>query len=104
MQLNDRRSFEEFVGLGVINSIPDATTVGFFRDRQRKAGVIEEINEMLEAYLRSQGFQALGGQIIHATLIPVAKPWNTREGSKEIKAGRLAKVVIKNQIDCSRGF
>ena len=26
-QVNDRRSFEDFVGLGVMNSIPDATTV-----------------------------------------------------------------------------
>jgi hypothetical protein len=29
-QVNDRRSCEEFVGLGVMNSIPDATTVAFF--------------------------------------------------------------------------
>jgi len=28
-QVNDRRSFEEFVGLGVMNSIPDATTIAF---------------------------------------------------------------------------
>ena len=44
-QVNDRRSFEEFVGLGVMNSIPDATTVAFFRERLRKAGVIEELFE-----------------------------------------------------------
>ena len=29
-QVNDRRSFEEFVGLGVMNDIPDATIVAFF--------------------------------------------------------------------------
>jgi len=29
----------EFVGLGVMNNIPDATTVAFFRERLRKAGV-----------------------------------------------------------------
>ena len=29
-QVNDRRSFEEFVGLGVMNDIPDSTTVVFF--------------------------------------------------------------------------
>jgi transposase, IS5 family len=28
-QLNDRHSFEEFVGLGVMNDIPDATTLAF---------------------------------------------------------------------------
>jgi Transposase and inactivated derivatives, IS5 family len=38
-QVNDRRSFEEFVGLGVMNNIPDATTIAFFRERLRKASV-----------------------------------------------------------------
>ena len=28
-QVNDRRSFEEFVCLGVMNDIPDATTIAF---------------------------------------------------------------------------
>ena len=88
-QVNDRRSFEEFVGLGVMNSIPDATTIAFFRERLRKAGIIEELFEMFEAYLRSQGLQARGGQIIDATLIPVPKQRNTSEENKEIKASRL---------------
>jgi transposase, IS5 family len=88
-QVNDRWSFEEFVGLGVMNSIPDATTVAFFRERLRKAGVIEELFEMFEAYLRSQGLQARGGQIIDATLVPVPKQRNTREEKSEIKAGKL---------------
>jgi IS5 family transposase len=55
--VNDRRSFEEFVGLGVMNSTPDATTVAYFRERLRKAELIEELFEMFEANLRSQGLQ-----------------------------------------------
>ncbi|MCP9848733.1 transposase [Cyanobium sp. Morenito 9A2] len=31
LQVNDRRSFVGFVCLGMMNSIPDATTVAFFR-------------------------------------------------------------------------
>jgi len=54
-QIKDRRSFKEFVGLGVVNPIPDATTIAMFRERLRKAGVIEELFEMFEGYLRSQG-------------------------------------------------
>ena len=38
-QVNDRRSFEEFVGLGVMNSIPDAIPGAFFRERLSKAGL-----------------------------------------------------------------
>ena len=32
-QVNDRHSFEALVGLGLMNSIPDAITVAFFRER-----------------------------------------------------------------------
>jgi len=88
-QVNDRRSFEEFVGLGVMNNIPDATTVAFFRERLRKADVIEELFEMFEEYLRDQGLEARGGQIIDATLVPVPKQRNTRVENKDIKADRL---------------
>lgn len=88
-QVNDRRSFEAFVGLGVMNNIPDATTVAFFRERLRKAGVIEELFVKFEEFLRSQGLQARGGQIIDATLVLVPKQPNSREENKEIKAGRL---------------
>lgn len=89
-QVNDRRSFEEFVGLGIMNNIPDATTVFFFRERLRKAGVIEELFEMHEGYRRDQGLEARGGQIIDATLVHVPKQRNTREENKDIKADRLS--------------
>ena len=88
-QVNDRRSIKEFVGLGAVNSIPDATSVASFRERLRKAGVIEELFEMFGSYLRSQGLQARDGQIINATLVPVPGQRNTHEENKEIKTGRL---------------
>jgi IS5 family transposase len=49
-QVIDRRSFEEFVGLGVMNNIPDATTIAFFRERLRNARVIEELFELFEPH------------------------------------------------------
>ena len=58
--MNDRRSFEEFVGLGVMNRIPNANAVDFFREWLRNAGVIEELFEMFEGYLRPQDLQARG--------------------------------------------
>jgi len=88
-QVNDRRSFEEFVGLGVMNDILDATTVAFFIERLRKANVIDELFEMFEGYLRDQGLEARGGEIIDATLVPIPKQRNSREQNKEIKANRL---------------
>jgi len=78
-QVNHRLSFEEFVRLCVMNSFPDATTFAFFRERLRKSGVIE-LFEMFEAYLRPQGLQARGSQIIDATLVPVPKQRNSGPG------------------------
>jgi IS5 family transposase len=65
-----------------MNSIPDAKTVDFFKERLSKARVIEELFEMLESYLRSQDLQARGSHLIDATLIPAPKQRNTREESK----------------------
>ena len=88
-EVNDRRSFEEFVGLGVMNDIPDATTVAFSRERLRNANVIDELFEMFESYLRDQLLVARDGQIIDVILVPVPKQRNSREVNKEIKANRL---------------
>ncbi|WP_341885289.1 transposase [Synechococcus sp. UW140] len=60
-QVNDRRSFEDFVGLGVMNSTQDAATIAFFRQRLRHAGVIEELFELFDEHLRAQGYEARGG-------------------------------------------
>jgi len=84
-QVNDRRTFEESVHLGVMNNIPNAATVSFFRERLRKANVIDELFEMFESYLRDHGLEARGAQIIDATLVPVPKQRNSREENKEIK-------------------
>jgi len=51
-----------------MNTISDATTINFFRERLRKAVVSLELFERFEEYLRSQGLEARGGQIIDATL------------------------------------
>jgi len=72
-----------------MNDIQDATTVAFFRERLLKAGVIEELFEMFEGYLRDQGLEARGSQIIDATLVPAPIQRNTREENKYIKAERL---------------
>lgn len=89
LQVNDRRSFEEFVGLGIMDSIPDAKTIWFFRERLTNAGVIKDLFEIFNQHLRENGFESKGGQIVDATLVPVPVQRNTREENQEIKAGRV---------------
>lgn len=48
--MNSRPSFEEFVRLGVMNSIHYATIIILFRERLLKDGVIEELFEVLKSH------------------------------------------------------
>ena len=88
-QVNDRRSFEKFVGLDVMHSIPDGTTVALFREQLRQAGIFEELFQKFDAYLDEQGLRARGGQIIDATIVPVPKQRNRRKENEEIKQGKV---------------
>ena len=88
-QVNDRCSFEHFLGLGVMDFIPDATTMALFRERLRQAGVDKELFLMFNAYLDKQGLKPRGGQIIDATLVPVPKQRNRRKENEEIKQGKV---------------
>lgn len=68
-QANDRLSFMRCLGLGLEDGVPDGTTVWLFREELTKLGLIEELFEELEEYLQQQGYKAIEGQIIDATLI-----------------------------------
>jgi transposase, IS5 family len=86
-QAHDRGSFRRFLGLKEDAEIPDATTIGLFEEKLRQAGLIEVLFERFEECLRESGYEAKGGQIIDATIIPVPIQRNTREENKVIKGG-----------------
>ncbi|CDN11271.1 Mobile element protein [Richelia intracellularis] len=46
-QVNDRLSFMRFLGLGLAEPVPDATTVWLFRQQLKQQGLIEELFEQL---------------------------------------------------------
>jgi IS5 family transposase len=88
-QVNDRLSFMRFLNLGIEDSVPDATTLWLFRQQLTDKGLIEPLFERFDEYLREQGYQAEGGQIVDATLIPVPKARHRREENEQIKQGEI---------------
>ena len=50
---------------------------------------MEKLFEMFDAFLREQGYQAMGGQIIDASIVPVPTQRNSSEENAEIKAGDI---------------
>ena len=70
-QMRDRLSFVRFLGLALEDKVPDAKTVWLYREQLSQAGVIEALFDDFDGYLKTQGYQAMGGQIIDASIVAV---------------------------------
>lgn len=88
-QVSDRLSFMQFLGFGLADEVPDATTVWLFRKQLMEQGLIEPLFEQFDGYLIAQGYAAQGGQIVDATLIPVPKQHNSKDENEQIKQGEV---------------
>ena len=86
-QLRDRLSFMRFLGLGLEDRVPDATTVWLYREQLVQAEAVEELFAAFDAHLQAQGWLAMGGQMIDASIVPVPKQRNGREENATLKAG-----------------
>ena len=86
-QLRDRLSFMRFLGLGLEDPTPDATTIWLYREQLVRAGLVDELFDAFDAHLKAQGRLAMGGQMIDASIVPVPKQRNTRDENAAIKAG-----------------
>ena len=88
-QMRDRLSFVRFLALTLEDKVPDAKTVWLYREQLSRAGLIEALFEDFDAYLKSQGYQAMGGQIIDASLVAVPIQRNRRDENEQIKRGEM---------------
>ena len=88
-QIRDRLSFMRFLGLGLEDRVPDAKTVWLYREQLTQAGVIEALFETFDGHLKDQGYLAMGGQIIDASIVAVPKQRNSRKENARIKAGEM---------------
>ncbi len=86
-QLRGRLSLMRFLGLGLDGKVPDAKTVWLYRERLAQAGVIEALFGDFDGYPEKQGYLAMGGQIIDASIVPVPKQRNSRDDNARIKKG-----------------
>lgn len=90
-QLRDRLSFMRFLGLGLEDRVPDATTVWLYREQLVQAEVVDELFDAFDAHLKAQGWLAMGGQMIDASIVPVPKQRNGRDENAAIRAGETPK-------------
>ena len=68
-EIGDRLTFMRFLGLGLQDRTPDATTVWQYRERLAQAGIVEEhsCDTARHRFCRLPGYEAKGGQIVDAS-------------------------------------
>lgn len=86
-QLRDRLSFMRFVGLGLEDAVPDAKTLWLYREALAKTGAVEGLFNLFDGYLKAQGYLAMGGQIIDATIVAAPRQRNSRDDNAAVKSG-----------------
>ena len=69
--------------------MPDAKTVWLYREALAKTGLTEALFADFDTHLKENGYLAMGGQIIDATIVPIPKNRNSRD--EAIKAGEMPK-------------
>lgn len=87
--INDRLSFMRFLGLGLEDTVPDATTIWLFREHLTQARTVETLFARFDKHLAKSGYLAMGGQIVDATLVAAPKQRNTDGEKADIKAGKV---------------
>ena len=90
-QIRDRLSFMRFLGLGLGQRVPDEKTVWLFRELLVRAGAIDRLFDRFEAELEAEGYLAMSGQILDASLVAAPKQRNTDAEKQAIKEGRVPK-------------
>jgi len=86
-QINDRHSFQRFLGLGLGSTVPDFSTVWLFREALTKAGIIKPLFDTFNTTLEKQGIISKAGTIVDASFVEVPKQRNTKEENEMIKNG-----------------
>ena len=86
-QINDRLSFQQFIGWTLADKIPDANTLWDFREALVAAGAFEKLFALFDQQLRAHGWLAQPGKLVDASFVNVPRQRNTREENTTIKGG-----------------
>ena len=88
-QIEDRRSFQRFLGLAKHQRAPNQKTFWSFRNRLSELKLIESLFEQFSGQLHQAGYLARKGQIVDASLIPAPVQHNTHKENTQIKQGTI---------------
>lgn len=90
-QIQDRLSFMRFLGLHLSDRVPDSKTIWLYRERFSKNGLMDHVFSKFGDILVNQGYLAMGGQIVDASIIQAPRQRMTKEEKEQVKKGEIPK-------------
>lgn len=88
-QLNDRRTFQRFIGLDDKDAIPDAKTIWAWREALTRNKKIKKLFRKFWDFLDKANIEANSGSIVDASFVDKPRQRNTREENETIKKGEV---------------
>ena len=85
--INDRLSFQRFLGLTLADKVPDAKTIWTFKEQLSISEVDAELFYMFTQLMEEQGVITRKGSLVDASFVDVPRQRNTRSENKTIKEG-----------------
>lgn len=85
LQIRDRLSFLDFLGLQVGDNVPDEKTIWVFKEKLRAANLSDTLFEHFTGKLMDQGIIAREGSMVDASFVEVPRQRNSREENADIK-------------------
>ena len=88
-QINDRASFQRFLGIGAYDSLPDEKTIWLFKERLINEGLDKILFDKLKYWIKKSGFMLNEGSIVDASIVQVPIQRNTAEENEAIKEDKI---------------
>jgi len=96
LQIRDRISFRDFLGLGFADTVPDAKTLWDFAEQLKNLGLERKLFDRFGKELEKQGFAAKGGYIVDGTFVEVPRRRLSKEENEQLKAGEIPETITSN--------
>ena len=94
-QIADQMTFQRFLGITSIKSIPHEKTIWLFREEIKEKGLIDQLFNLFRNSLVEKGLIVNDGKIVAASIGHAPKQHNTREETNQVKEGKTPEARLE---------
>lgn len=102
-QVNDRLSFQRFVGIDMTTTVPDYSTIWRFRDRLSSEGIGDKLFDLINSFLDQKGLFVKKGTIVDASIIQSTNRPLSKSRRKELETNPSPQIDTDAHSTAKRG-